>query len=336
MGMIRFNGRRFTYKDDDGKEDLLLELDDLYGNHSSVSMNQHMDNYGQTQQDEPFRDALMKHMELFKGKRQPGYVLILLLILRGLFKKPCPVKVLRAGGSASDDFSVELAKILHAFHLDSLLCCLGKDMAAAPAENILSLPLEMKGLKLMQEQFSVILLDDMQGEVKPEMVTDLLPALLPWGRFFCLTANQELLSVCRKLLPEAKIMRAEGDFFLLFRECSGEELDRVRSLTHEGELARVKAEIGHRLSYLSMDVKRLEYLEEKGMRRMMQASKELELYLAEIYPDLASVDAKMLATQFREALIDWQLGTTGPKRVRDVFAVLQAELMRYSDIPGLR
>ena len=332
MSMISFDGRRFFYTGADGKAIILLDAHDVYGNHSAVSMVQQMDaSYGQTRQDKPFWGTLMKNLEPLKEQKRLGYILVLLLIMRQLWKKPRPIKVLRVGGSASDAFSEALTNILRAFHQDSLLCCMESGSNAASAPGVLVLPLDMKGGRLMQGQFSVILLDDMQGEMRPELVVNLLPLLEPWGRFFCLTDKSELLVTCQNLLSEARTLQAEGSLSLLTQVCTGKDLARVFRLTPEGKLIRAKKEIKQRLESLLIEIESLEYLDGKEVERMMCSAKELESSLCEIYPSLVSVDVKRLATQLREAMIEWRLGNAKVQRVRECLLALWEDWQRYEE-----
>lgn len=336
MSTIIFDNRRFFYTGDDGCRQLLLDISDIYGNHSAVSMMQVEEGYGQLRQEKPFKAVLMKHLEILKkdADKPFGYVLVLLLLMRELLKKPRPLQVLRVGGSASDLFSLSLAEILQEFHPDSLLCCMSSDdNRSSVVDNIICLPMNMKGVQLKNQQFSALLLDDMGGEIVSETVAGILPALQPWGQFFCLTAKEDLIDACCRALPDVERLNTEGAFSLLVQECTYDDWAKVWGTTSEGRLSQEKMGIGLNLDWLCLEVESLEQMEESRIERMMQHAKELEVSLADIYPSLASVDAKMLAVQFRETLIDWHLGNAGVQRVRAGFAALRDELLRYHDIP---
>ena len=335
MSMIVFNTGKFIYTGDDGKRRILLNVSEICGNHSAVGMNQQIgQSRGKAGDEDSFLSALMKHIEVLKGigAGQGGYILLTLLLLNDLCKRPHPVKVLRVGGSSSDLLSLELSKILREFHPDSMLCCMCDDDRRAVEKNIMSLPKDMKGVKLMQKQFSALLLDDMKGELEPEVVAEVLPSLRPFGHFFCLTSQNDLKDACFKVLPDADSMHTEGEFFLLEQACPYEEWTRAWENTPEGRMVREKAGLELKMRQLQMDVDDLELMEERRARRMIQHAKALEFSVAEIYTSLASADAKPLTAQFREALLDWYLGNADMQRVRASFKVLWDDLLRHHDI----
>jgi len=206
------------------------------------------------------------------------------------------------------------------------------DDRRAVEKNIMSLPKDMKGVKLMQKQFSALLLDDMKGELEPEVVAEVLPSLRPFGHFFCLTSQNDLKDACFKVLPDADSMYTEGEFFLLEQACPYEEWTRAWENTPEGRMVREKAGLELKMRQLQMDVDDLEFMEERRARRMIQHAKALEFSVAEIYTSLASADAKPLTAQFREALLDWYLGNADMQRVRASFKVLWDDLLRHHDI----
>ena len=331
MSKVIFDGARFVYTGDDGKSWVLLDLDDVYGNHSAVSMQQKMiDNYGRIRQQGPFRKILVGYIKTLAENQRLGHIVTCVLILRELLKKQRPFKVLKVGGSSADAFSMALSRILNAFHSDNLLCCMESGTSSGSTADVLVLPLDMKGVQFMRGQFSAIVLDDMQGDL-PDLVAGLLPSLEPWSRFFCMTRRPELLLNCQKLLPEARTLQAEGNFSLLTHICTYKDLLRAFSLTSEGKLIKAKKEIRQRLDSLLMEADCLEYLDRKEAERMMHSAKDLEFSMSEIYSGIASVDAKRLATQFREALIDWQLGNAGAQRVRACLSALREDWLRYEE-----
>ena len=333
MSTINFDNRLFFYVGNDGKAKLLLDVSDIYGNHSPVSMTGLEAAYGKSRQDRPFLDTLMKHLESLKKKGRMGYVAVMLLMVRELWKKPRAVRVLRVGGSSADGLSTETAEILKAFHPDNLLYCMSRDgIRLLPMDNVFSVPMELKELPLMQQQFAVLLLDDMAGDVSPELVHALLPTLRPFGRFFCLTAREELMAECAKVIPQLEKMPMEGNLCLLTQELSHEDWARAWMETPQGKLEHWKREAARCLELLRVDTERLESCGGGQQEDILRRAKEFEFSVAEMYPSLASIDAKMLATQFREALIDWHLGNAEPTRVKACFAALQEDLRRYHDI----
>lgn len=335
MSMIVFNSGKFFYADDDGKRRLLLDAGEICGKHNVAAMNKQLGQpHGQAGDEAFFLSALMRHIEVLKGigSAPVGYVLLTLMLLNDLWKKPHPVKVLRVGGSSSDLLSLEWAKILREFHPDSVLCCMCDDDRHATEKNITSLPKDMKGVKLMQRQFSALLLDDMKGELEPEVVSEVLPSLRPFGRFFCLTSQDNMKDACFKVLPDAGKMRTDGELFLFEQECPYEEWTRAWESTPAGRLVREKAGLELKMRQLRMDVKDLDFMEERRVRRMIKQAKELEFSMAEICTSLASVDAKPLSMQFREALIDWYFGNADTQRVQACFEILWDDLLQHHDI----
>ncbi|MBQ7479490.1 MAG: hypothetical protein IJT01_11480 [Selenomonadaceae bacterium] len=333
MSSIKFDNRRFSYVGNDGRAKLLLDAFDIYENHSTISMTEVEPRYGKLRQDKPFLGTLLKHLEPLKEKKRMGYAAVVLLMVRELWKKHHAVRVLRVGGSSVDALSMESAAILKTFHPDSLLYCMSRDgIRLLPVDNIFSIPMELKDLPLMQQQFAVLLLDDTRGEVSPELVHSLLPTLHPFGRFFCLTAREELMAECSKAMPQLEKMPMEGNLCLLTQELSHEDWARAWMETPQGKLEHWKREAARCLELLRVDTERLESCGGGQQEDILRRAKEFEFSVAEMYPSLASIDAKMLATQFREALIDWHLGNAEPTRVKACFAALQEDLRRYHDI----
>ena len=333
MSAINFDDRCFFYVGNDGRAKLLLDAFDLYGNHSTVSMTEVEPRYGKLRQDKPFLGTLLKHLDTLKEKGRMGYVAVVLLMVRELWKKPHPVRILRVGGSSADALSMETAGILNAFHPDNLLYCMSRDsIRLLPVDNIFSIPMELKELPLLQQQFAVLLLDDTRGEVSPEMVHSLLPTLHPFGRFFCLTAREELMAECLKAMPQVERMPMEGNLCLLTQELSHEDWARAWLETPQGKMEHWKREAARRLELLRVDIERLESCGKGQQEDILRRAKEFEFSVAEMYPFLTSIDGKMLATQLREALIDWYLGNAEKARVEACFAALQEDLRRYHDV----
>ncbi len=333
VSSINFDSRRFFYEGNDGRAKLLLDAFDLYGNHSMVCMTEVEPLYGKLRQDKPFLGTLLKHLEPLKEKGRMGYVAVVLLMVRELWKKPHSVRVLRVGGSSADVLSMEMAGILKTFHPDSLLYCMSRDgIRLLPVDNIFSIPMELKELPLMQKQFAVLLLDDVTGEVSPELVHSLLPALRTFGWFFCLTAREELMAECLKAMPQMEKLPMEGELCLLTQEFSHEDWARAWLETPQGKMEQWKREAARRLELLRADIEQLGSMDEDERDHVLRRAKEFEFSVAEMYPSLASVDAKMLATQLREALIDWRLGNAEKVRVKACFTALQEDLRRYHDI----
>lgn len=329
---ISFDNGRIIYTGYAGEVRLLLDMADVFKNHSRVCMIKVEPHYGDTRQDGPFIEVLLNHLEPFKKTGQFGYYAIILLLVSELCKKPYPVRILRVGASSEDVFCSELSKILNEFHPKSRLCCMS-DVANTPIEdNVLSLPKDLKGVELRQRQFSVLLLDDIKGEVSLEEIDRLLTALRPSGRLFCLTAREEMKEACQRALPGIEKIRAENNLWLLTKECSYQEWKSALFRTPEGRVANKKPEIALRLGILNFDMGMLEHMEDRQIRSMLHDAKELEISLVAIDHSLASTDAKLLATRFHEALIDWCLGSVTPERARACFAALQEELMRHHDI----
>ncbi|SEH40823.1 hypothetical protein [Selenomonas sp. KH1T6] len=335
MSMIVFDGERFVYGDDDGRQRVLLNVREIYGNHSAVSMMQNKDaSYGMTRNEKPFINALLEYLEPFKAKGQLGSIHVLLMLIRELLKKPRAIKVLRVGGRLEDAFNLAAADILKAFHADNLLCSISEGAGTPDAENILHVPLEMKGLQMGCRQAEAVFFDDMGGGISSDMIGRLLPVLRPSGCVFCLTSRGELMDACQKLMPGAERLRAERNLWLLVHELSYSEWEHVWSLTPEGKLAREKVEIVKNMNLLRMDMEVLEFLDGIKVSRLMKTAKDLEISIKDIYIYMASIDAKLLVTQFREVLMDWQLGIAEPKRVRACFEALREELFKYGDISG--
>ena len=335
MGRVIYSGGRFLYCGDDGEQRLLLNALDVYGNHSHVSMVELVPAYEEETGEEKglFFRTLMEHVKALDGEGRLGYVMVLLLMVRMLWRKQRALHVLRVGGSAVDSLSMHLSEVLEEFDAGSWLYCVSADKAVSTRGNVLTIHGDPRRLPSTGgPRFDVLLLEEEPGGLPRETVRGLLPLLRPFGWFFCMAGEAEVMQACREAVPGMERLHAEGNRWLLTGELSHDAWETAWRVSPQGRLAMKKDELGKRMELLRDQVAGLEFLGRDAGDRLLREAKWLEILLAEVYSSLASVDAKMLAAQFREALIDWRLGNAETERVKRSFAALRADLRRYHDM----
>lgn len=332
MSTVGFDGKWFYFRQNDGLRYLLLNASDIYENHSPVSMGELEPAYGESRQKKPFRETLKESLSSL-GSDNMGYILTILLTVKSLWKKPRPYEFLRVGGSLADLLDLRLAEMLDLFCSDSRLWHMCSDIRRPLPKNLL-LPMTMESewLSWTESRFDVLFLDDTAGEISPERMMRLLPALRPFGQFFCLTNGEALIRACQNAMQITRLT-LDGSDSLLIRELSHGEWLNARNATERVPMEERRKEAGKQAHRLKARLETLDVMESDMQGHLLQEGKNFVTLLTELYPILASIDTKAYASRFYEALIDWHLGNGTSAQVRKGFDLLLGELLHYHDIP---
>ncbi len=327
-------GHQFFLETEDGRRHVLLDAWDVYGNHSQVSMGE-LDSgaYGVGRQREPFFDTMLKYLKSIANE-DVRYSVILLLMVKDLWKKPRPLNVLWVGGSAGGGMGLCLAEMLRLFHPESRLCRMVDHGGELPlTEGVTLLPMELGGIQMAPRQYDVLVLDDTcEREIPTYTVKLLLSSLKPFGSFFCMTSRKGLAAVCSQVMPKLGVLPTGDGKGIFLREFLYEDWSRAYLGTPQGQMEMRTAELRHRMEQTVRGIARLESMGDAERKKLLGGVKDLEVFLTEQYSFLVSTDCKVLATRLREALIDWHLGNAGIARVRTCLEKLKADLRKYDDL----
>ena len=318
MSTIQLEKNDVVLLDDAGKRHILVNLFDLYGNHSAVRMHKLLDDEKNTV-DYPFAQSMS--MVMSEQTEKNIYRSVCFRIASLLLEKQRDYRGLVLGDGASSWLRV-LAELLHVFNPDNSLYRMHQK-PAEPIGDIKDCSLAYADILLPRSQFCFVLFDD-TAENLPLTAAfweQVLLSLKPYGAFWVISSRAGF----RSSLPE-QLGRAAEYFFadglkLVEYRMSAARWQTVYEDTMDYAADQLAEQVLQGMQVLGecLLVPREQY------DALIEEAVHLEQYVLVLYPQLDSLEIKYHLNRMKEAMIGYRLGQRELAEVQEAYRLVFEE-----------